>query len=61
MTNDPLARCPFCGSTNVDRHYARHADGYDPGCLDCENTRPMEQWAAKVLTIGLASQKSRGA
>ena len=51
---DPLALCPFCGSSNTDRHYLRTAEGYDPGCLDCEESRPMPEWAAAVLGVGAA-------
>ena len=55
-SNDPLARCPFCGSSNTDRHYLQLADGStQPGCMDCEESRPMDQWAAAVLARATSS------
>lgn len=56
ITPGPLTFCPFRGSANVDRNYARHANVYYPGCLDCENTLPMNLWAAAVLAKGASSQ-----
>ena len=48
---DPLALCPFCGTSNTDRHYLRTAERYDPGCRDCDKSRPMPESVAAVLHV----------
>lgn len=48
MTDIPPL-CPFCKSANVERHYARQDGGVTwPGCLECEETRPLEEWVRLV-------------
>lgn len=43
-----LLPCPFCGSDDVDRHFAltdlEPGKKYDPGCMKCGATAPIEVW-----------------
>lgn len=48
MPADALTPCPFCASDQVERHYSRHDGGDWPGCLNCEETRPLEEWTRLV-------------
>jgi len=45
---EALLPCPFCGSADVDRHFAltdlEPGKKYDPGCMSCGATAPIEVW-----------------
>jgi hypothetical protein len=54
---EPIAPCPFCGSGEVEERYALQDHGFVwPGCLDCEESRPREEWARLVRERAQSSQ-----
>lgn len=48
MSEDAISPCPFCNSDAVELHYARVDGGTQPGCLNCEETRPLDEWTKLV-------------
>jgi hypothetical protein len=49
--DDPLTLSPFCHQPAVERFFLQTAEGHDPGCTSCEESSPMEEWAARVLAV----------
>ena len=43
-------------SLNVERHYAKQASGNWPGCLNCEEARPLHEWKRRVAAALLPGQ-----